>query len=125
MDGTELQANMMSTALDDFPLRNGARGLDIALIALLGLLPLGLALRLRRRPALIAPAVLVAAALFCVAAQLAFGGGRVISTVYPLASLALASIGVAGVLALLHVKARAAKARAEATPRARAEAAPA
>lgn len=114
MDGTELQANMVSTALDGFPLRNGSRVLDIALVALLGLLPLGLALRLR--PALVAPALLAGVALFCVAAQLAFGGGRVISVVYPLASLALASIGVAGVLLLRHLKTRAAKARAEAAP---------
>ena len=114
LDSTEIQANMMSTALDRFPLNDGERELDIALITLLGLLPVGLALLLR--PALIAPAVLAAVALFCLAAQLAFGGGRVISVVYPLASLALASIGVAAVLLLRHRAARATQPRADAAP---------
>jgi len=92
MDGPEIQANAISTARNHFSLRDGGRALDLALILVLGLLPLGLALRLR--PALAASAGVAAAGLFCVAAQLAFDAGRVIAVVFPLASLALTAIGV-------------------------------
>ncbi len=104
MDGPEVQANAISTALDRFPLRDGGPTLDIALIVALGLLPLALALRLS--PALIAPAGIVAAALFGAAAQMAFNGGRVIAAAVPLASLALATIGVVAVLLLTGGHAR-------------------
>lgn len=98
MDGPEIQANAIATALDRFPLRDGGRAVDVALIVLLGLLPLGLALRLRA--ALVAPACVVAAGMFCAATQLVFGGGRVVSVAYPIASLALGTIGVLAVLLL-------------------------
>ncbi|HWC26882.1 MAG TPA: CHASE2 domain-containing protein [Solirubrobacteraceae bacterium] len=99
MVGPEMQANAVSTALDDFPLRDGGRAIDIALIVALGLLPAGLALVLRAR--LVVAATVIAAALFCAGAQLAFGAGRVISVVSPLVALVLATSGVLGAL-LLH-----------------------
>ena len=98
MLGPEIHANSIATALDGFPLRDAGSVVDLALVVLLGLLPLGLALRLR--PLLIVPVAIAAAVLFCVAAHLAFGAGRVISVVYPLGTLALATIGVTAVLAL-------------------------
>lgn len=113
MHGPEIQANAISTALDRFPLRDGGRMLDLALIVVLGLLPLAIALRLSA--ALVAPAAILAGVLFCAAAQLAFGGGRVVSVVYPLSSLGLATIGLTlgpwlgGAMRRSHRPARAAR----------------
>jgi len=98
MNPTELQANAISTALEGFPLRDGARGVDVALIVLLGLLPLALARFARRRPVGVLALGLLPAALFCGAAQLAFAGGWVIAVVMPLASLVLATLAVTVVL---------------------------
>ena len=96
MSGPEVQANAISTALREFPLRDAGRGVDIALILALGLVPLALALRLGA--ARCAAALLGVAALFCIGAQLAFDAGRVIDVVYPLASLVLSGVGVLVVL---------------------------
>lgn len=103
MSGPEIQANAISTAVRGFPLRDWGRGVDVALIVLLGLIPLALALRLSALWC--AVGALAAGALFCVGAQLAFNAGRVISVVYPLISLALSA---AGVLAVLLLRARSA-----------------
>jgi CHASE2 domain-containing sensor protein len=92
MTGPELQANAISTALRGFPLRDAGRGVDVALIIMLGLVPLALALRFAPLPC--ALGVLAAAALFCIAAQLTFDAGRVVNVVYPLLSLALSAVGV-------------------------------
>ena len=98
MDGPEIQANAVASALDRFRLRDGGKALDLALIVALGLLPAGLALLMR--PRYLGPAALVAAALFCVGAQLAFGAGRVVSVVFPIAALLLATLGVVAALML-------------------------
>ena len=98
MHGQEIQANAIATALDDFPLRNAGAGADIALIVVLGLLPLGLVLWLR--PRLVVLAVLVAAGALCVAAQLAFGAGRIVAVAAPLSSLALTTVGLMAALLL-------------------------
>ncbi|MEA2220617.1 MAG: hypothetical protein QOJ35_3243 [Solirubrobacteraceae bacterium] len=95
MDGAEIQANAISTALDRFPLRGVGRTLDLLLIIALGLVPLALALR--SKVVLVLPAALIVAALFCAVAQLAFVQGRVVPVVYPLLSLALATVGVTAV----------------------------
>ncbi len=98
MLGHEIQANAIATALDDFPLRSAGAGAEIALIVAFGLLPLGLVLWLR--PGLALPAVVAAAAVLCVAAQLAFDAGHVVAVAAPLASLALTTIGLMGALAV-------------------------
>ena len=110
MTGPELQANAVSTALRGFPVREAGRGVDVALIILLGLVPLALALRLSPLPC--ALGVLAAAALFCLAAQLTFDTGRVVNVVYPLLSLALSAVGVLTVL-LLRARAAAHRGRGE------------
>ena len=111
MAGPELQANAISTALRGFPLRDAGRGADVALIVLLGLVPLALALRLPGPQC--ALGVLAAAAAFCVAAQLAFDSGRVVNVVFPLLSLALSA---AAVLAVLLLRARTATAKSHSEP---------
>ncbi len=98
MDRTEIQANAISAALDGFPLRDAGGLVDVVLVVLLGLVPLGLALRLR--PALVVALCLAAGVAFCVAAQLAFAAGRVVAVVSPLSSLVLATIAVTAVLVL-------------------------
>ncbi|MGA2012245.1 MAG: CHASE2 domain-containing protein [Solirubrobacteraceae bacterium] len=106
MSGTQIQADAISTALRGFPLRDAGSGIDVALIVLLGLVPLAAVLA----PGSGAPiagaarcalAVAGAAVLFGVGAQLAFDAGKVIDVVFPLASLVLAGAGVL-VLALLR-----------------------
>ena len=103
MSGPELQANAVSTALRGFPLRDGGRGLDAALIVILALVPLALGLLLPAAGCAIG--IAAAAAVFLAGAQLAFDSGRVISVVFPLISLVLSG---AGVLAVLLLRARAA-----------------
>ena len=103
MAGAEVQANEMSTALHGFPLKNASRPIDVALIVLLGLLvPVVSA----RRSALVAGVAAIAAgAAFAFATQLAFDHGVVLSFVYPITSLAIASIwslGLQGVLTALE-----------------------
>jgi adenylate cyclase len=95
MAGPEVQAAAIQTVLDDFPLRGAPGWLDGLLIVVLGLAgALGTA---RLSPARGALAGLAAAALFLVAAQLAFGAGLIVSVLYPLAALALGVAGALGV----------------------------
>jgi adenylate cyclase len=95
MSGAEIQANVAETALHGFPLRSLGRTWDILFIVLGALFAPFVALRLRGWHA---PAVaLVVGALFAVAAQLAFDHGRVMLLIYPLAALALSTVGVLGV----------------------------
>ncbi|MGO9960350.1 MAG: CHASE2 domain-containing protein [Solirubrobacteraceae bacterium] len=92
MSGPELQANAISTAMRGFPLRDAGRGVDVVLIVFLGMLPLALGLRFGPLPS--AAGLVLAGLLFCVAAQLAFDAGHVISVVFPLISLGLSGVGV-------------------------------
>ncbi|MDP8943758.1 MAG: CHASE2 domain-containing protein, partial [Actinomycetota bacterium] len=89
MSGPELEANAIWTALHGFPLRSAPAPLDLLLIALLGAAPLLAA----RRLGLVAGslAMLVLAAGYAVAAQLAFNGGVVLGLVAPLVTLAVAT----------------------------------
>jgi adenylate cyclase len=99
MSGAEIQANAISTALREFPLRSVRGEVTVALIVLLGLLaPLaGLRLSLRWTLAL----AVAAAAGYLVATQVAFESGRVISFVYPFGTLVLSSVGSLGAHYLL------------------------
>jgi adenylate cyclase len=95
MAGPEVQAAAIQTVLDGFPLRGAPGWLDGLLIATLGL---GGALATARlRPLRGAIAGLALAALFLVAAQLAFDAGLIVSVLYPLAALALGVVGALGV----------------------------
>jgi adenylate cyclase len=94
MSGAELQANAVSTALRDFPLRNAAEVLSIALIAFLGLVVPLVSLRLSTNRTL-AVGIAVGVA-FVVAVQLAFNGGLVLPVVYPLGLLVVAVVASLG-----------------------------
>jgi CHASE2 domain-containing sensor protein len=98
MSGVEVQANAISTLLRGAPLRDVPRIVDVLLIVLLGLVPL-LAGTLRSRAARVA-LVAGAAVAFVAAAQLLFAGGRIVAVVVPLATLALAALGISLSLAL-------------------------
>ncbi len=98
MPGPEIWANATQTLLRSAPLRDAPGWLDVALIALLGLvLPL-VSLRVRRRRSLLSSLVL--AVLFTVAVQVAFDRGLIVDFVYPLLALAL---GALGTLAVVYV----------------------
>lgn len=95
MPGPEVQAAAIQTILDDFPLRAAPGWLDGLLIAVLGLA--GALATARLSPLRGALFGVLAAAVFLVAAQLAFGAGLIVSVLYPLAALVL---GVVGALAV-------------------------
>jgi adenylate cyclase len=91
MAGVEIQANQIATAIRGFPLRSAPSQDAVLVIALLGLVTPLLSIR---RSALVAAGASVAlGALHAFATQLAFDHGLVVSFVYPLMALALASLG--------------------------------
>jgi adenylate cyclase len=92
MSGAEVQANAISTALRDFPLRSVASPITLGLILLLGMLAPLVSLRL---PLMWTLAVAVGAALlYLVGTQVAFQqSGRVLSFVYPFGTLLVSSVG--------------------------------
>src|SRR3954470_24924303 len=90
MSGPELQAHAIGTVRRGNPLRLASDGVDVMLIVLLGLVAPLASLRLRLWGLLVA---FVAAALFLVAAQIAFDNGRIVTFVYPLLALAVGTIG--------------------------------
>ena len=95
MPGPELQAHAISTAQNGFPLEDTPEWLDVILIAIMGLVPALVTLRLQPVPSLAFSVVL--GGLYLVAAQLAFNGGTIVAVVYPLGALVLASIGAMAV----------------------------
>jgi adenylate cyclase len=91
MSGSEINANAIATALDDFPLRSTPLGLDLFLIALMGVLaPLA---SYRLSPIRALAAGLLAGALYLVCAQLAFNSGRIVPVLYPMIALGLSLVG--------------------------------
>ena len=96
MPGPEIIANETSTALAGGPLRQAPGILNLALIVLLGcIVPLG-SLRVTRWRSLVD--ALALAVVFSIAVQIAFDRGLILSFVYPLASLAIATLGTLAVL---------------------------
>jgi adenylate cyclase len=91
MSGPEINANAIATALDDFPLQSTPLGLDLFLIALMGVIaPLA---SYRLSPIRALGLGLLAAALYLVCAQLAFNSGRIVPVLYPMIALALSLVG--------------------------------
>jgi adenylate cyclase len=90
MSGPELQAHAIGTVRRGNPLRLASDGVDVLLIVLLGLVAPLAALRLRLWGLLVA---FVAAALFLVAAQIAFNSGKIVTFVYPLLAFAVGTVG--------------------------------
>jgi adenylate cyclase len=91
MPGPEIQASAIVTALEDFPITDAPKWVDVLLLIALGVLTPLLALRLRIIPSLLIGVLALAG--FLVAAQVLFNrDGVILTVVYP---------AVAGVLALL------------------------
>ena len=91
MSGTEINANAIATALEDFPLQSTPLAIDLFLIALMGILAPLASYRLSPIRALLL--ALLAGALYLVCAQLAFDADRIIPVVYPMVALALSLVG--------------------------------
>lgn len=91
MPGPEIQANAIETALRGFPLKSTPGALNVVLIVLLGMVAPVASLRLSAvRTTLLALALGIG---YLAAAYLAFNSGWVLSLVYPLGALLLASFG--------------------------------
>jgi adenylate cyclase len=98
MPGPEIWANAVSTLSRGAPLTDAPNWLDVLIIVLLGVVaPLG-SLRLAPLRALFD--ALAAAVAFTVATQIAFNDGLILSFVYPLLALGLATLGTLAVLYL-------------------------
>ncbi len=95
MPGGEIQSNAIATVLRGVPLRSSPSALAIFLIVLMSLLIPGVSLGNKLRYSAIA--AVIAAVAFAAAAQLSFNHGWILSFVYPLAALALATMGALGV----------------------------
>jgi adenylate cyclase len=96
MSGPEIWANATSTLLLGVPLRNVPGWLNVALIVLLAIaVPIG-SMRVSRWRSLIDAIAL--AAVFSIAAQVAFNNGKIITFVYPMLALVLGTLGTLLVL---------------------------
>jgi adenylate cyclase len=100
MAGPEANANATATALDGFPLQSVPAGLDIILIALMGLVAPAASYRLSPLRAL--AIALGGGALYLALAQLAFNSGLIVPIVYPLLALAISIVGALAVHYLLE-----------------------
>jgi adenylate cyclase len=104
MTGPEIQANVIATALDGFPLRN-ARTLW-NLIAIIGLGLVGPLASLALRQSLAPILVVLAAAGYLVLAQLQFDDGTVLSVAYPMLALVVGEVGSLGVVYFTETRER-------------------
>jgi adenylate cyclase len=91
MSGAEINANAIATALDDFRLQSTPLGLDLLLIALMGMIAPAASYRLSPIRALILG--LAAGALYLVGAQIAFNSDRIVPVLYPMIALGLSLVG--------------------------------
>jgi adenylate cyclase len=96
MPGPEIWANATFTLLRGIPLREAPAWLDVLLIALLGSLAPVASVRLR--PSRSLALALAGAVVFTVAVQLAFNSGHIVSLVYPLLALVIATLATLAVL---------------------------
>jgi adenylate cyclase len=101
MSGPELQANVIATALDGFPLRSPPEWLDFLIIIALGVLVPAAGLRLSLKGTLIFS--IVAAALALVGTYVAFELGWVVTFIYPFLALILSTIGALGAYYVLSI----------------------
>jgi adenylate cyclase len=91
MSGAEINANAIATALDDFSLQSTPLGLDLFLIALMGVIAPVASYRLSPIRALALG--LLAGALYLVCAQIAFNADRIVPVLYPMIALGLSLVG--------------------------------
>jgi adenylate cyclase len=104
MSGAEIQANVVESALRDFPLSGTPTWLEVVLIAFLGIVP---ASTYRFRALATAVAAVVVGGAYTVSTQLAFDHGTVLPFTYPMLALALSTVGSVGVWYVLEVFERA------------------
>jgi adenylate cyclase len=91
MPGPEIQANAIDTVLRNFPLTAAPGWLDYVLIVLLGMtVPL---VGMRARPLITIVLAVGLGVAFTVGVQLAFNSGSIVTFVYPLGALILATAG--------------------------------
>lgn len=95
MPGAEIEASAAWSAMHGFPLRVTPGWLNVLLIALMGIVVPLAALRLK--PLWLLLLALGLGAAYVVGVQVAFESGRVLPFTYPLAALALASVGALAV----------------------------
>lgn len=91
MAGPEANANAIATALEGFPLQSAPAGIDVILIALMGLIAPVASYALSPLRAL--AIALGGGALYLVLAQLAFNSGLIVPVVYPLLALVVSILG--------------------------------
>jgi adenylate cyclase len=91
MSGAEINANAVATALDNFPLQSTPLGLDLLLIALMGVIAPVASYRLL--PLRAFGFALVVGALYLVASQLAFNSSWIVPVLYPMIALGLSLVG--------------------------------
>ncbi len=95
MSGPEIQASAAWTAEHGFPLSSSSAVIDLMLILLLAAAPAAATLRVSAVPALLFAVGL--AAVYALAAQLAFDSGVVLPVVYPMLALGLSALGALAV----------------------------
>ena len=95
MSGPEVQAHAISSLLRGLPLRSTPSGVDVVLICLLGLVPLGSARMGPRRAILLTGAVGLAYVAVVAGAFLLFGW--ILPAVHPLLALSVAAVSSLGV----------------------------
>ncbi len=98
MDGPEIQADAAATALAGLPLRNASGWLNIALIVLFAAAMPLLSMRLRLWQTMLVS--LTMAALYTLAAQLAFDNGTILAYTYPLLAMVFAIIATLSIVLL-------------------------
>jgi CHASE2 domain-containing sensor protein len=103
--GPEVQASALDTMLRGAPLRDAPALVDILAILVLAAVPAAATL-LRRRDVAVA-VIAVTAVLYLAIVQLAFGTGRILAVVAPLAGLLVASLGAAALTAARALQRRA------------------
>lgn len=89
MSGAELQANVVATALEDFPLRTAPAYVGLVTIVVFSLVAVFAS---RLRPLLAFGTALGVGVLYAVGSQVAFHLGLAVLLVYPLVSLLLAAV---------------------------------
>lgn len=100
MSGVEVHANALQTILDGFPLQSVSGAVNILIILALCSVPACVGLRFSALA--VCAASLVAVLAYLIAAQIAFNSGDIVAVSYPIFGLALATVGVIAVDAVIE-----------------------